>query len=52
VLLENFYVVGVGERAVEGVVALLEGDPLLAAQSTPQAVEGVVEGATKLCRSR
>ena len=41
-------VVVVGERAVEGVAALLEGDLLLPSQGTAQAEHSVVEAAAQL----
>src|SRR3712207_3272359 len=48
VLLEGFYVEEVGKGAVEGVAALLEGDPLFGTQRLAQTVEGVVEAAAEL----
>jgi hypothetical protein len=48
VFLKGFGVVGVFERAVEGVAALLEGDPLFTPECPAQAEDGVVEAAAEL----
>src|SRR5215203_3841249 len=51
VLFEGLNVVGVVQRAPEGVAPLLEDEPFLATKRPPQAEHGVVEAAPELgCR--